>query len=131
MASKEAYILVVDDDPEVLNLVSMRLEEAGYRVTTASDAWQQVVQTQGLKIGLIICDIQMPGVGTGVDAVKHLRNLSTVSPLLPVIFITGMKLEDARRMIPDDPKIRLLGKPIDFKQLRGMIKDLTGIDRPL
>jgi len=128
---QEAFVLVVDDDPNVLNLVVTRLELAGYRVTTATDAWQQVVQAQGLKIGLIISDIKMPGVGTGVDAVKHLRALPTVSPLLPVIFMTGIKLDDARRMIPPDPKIRLIGKPINFEELRSTIKELTGVDRPL
>jgi len=125
------FVLVVDDDPMILDLLTATLEGAGYRVTTATDAWQQVVQAQGLKIGLIISDIQMPGVGTGVDAVKHLRALPSVSPLLPVIFMTGMSLDKARQLIPNDPKIRLIGKPIDFEQLRAAIRDLTGIDRPL
>ena len=126
-----AFVLVVDDDPAILTIVSTVLETAGYRVTTASDAWQEVVQTQGLKIGLVITDIQMPGGATGVDAVKRLRALPGVSPLLPVIFMTCMPLEEARKMIPPDPKIRLLGKPIDFEQLRAFIKELTGVDRPL
>jgi CheY-like chemotaxis protein len=128
---REAYVLVVDDDPTVLNLVSTRLELAGYRVTTATDAWQQVVQAQGMKIGLIITDIMMPGVGTGVDAVKQLRATPAVSPMLPVVFMTGLKLEDARKMLPPDPHIRLIGKPIDFGTLRAAIKELTGVDRPL
>ena len=128
--AKEAYVLVVDDDPLILNLISTRLEMAGYRVTTATDAWQQVVQAQGMKIGLIISDILMPG-GTGVDAVRQLRALPNMSPLLPVIFMTGLDLEKARQLIPYDPKIRLIGKPIDFEMLRGYIRELTGVDRPL
>jgi CheY-like chemotaxis protein len=128
---REAYVLVVDDDPIVLGLVSTRLELAGYRVTTATDAWQQVVQAQGLKIGLILSDIMMPGGHTGADAVKQLRALPNVSPLLPVIFMTGLELEKARQLIAWDPKIRLIGKPINFEQLRTVIKELTGLDRPL
>ena len=124
-------VLVVDDDPGTLTLLSDTLEGAGYRVTTASDAWQEVVQVQGMKIGLVISDIQMPGAGTGVDAVKRLRSLPTVSPRLPVIFITGMKLDEARRLIPQDPLVRLLAKPVDFAQMRAVIKELTGIDRPI
>lgn len=129
--AREAFVLVVDDDPTVLTLVSTRLEIAGYRVTTATDAWQQVVQAQGMKIGLIITDIMMPGVGTGVDAVKQLRATPSVSPLLPVIFMTGLKPEDARKMIPPDPHVRLIAKPIDFDVMRAAIKELTGVDRPL
>jgi two-component system chemotaxis response regulator CheY len=126
-----AFVLVVDDDPAVLALVSAVLETAGYRVTTATDAWQEVVQAQGLKIGLVISDIQMPGAGTGVDAVNKLRTLPGVSPLLPVVFMTGMPPEDARKLIPSDPNIRLISKPIDFERLRVAIKELTGVDRPL
>ncbi len=126
-----SHVLVVDDDPATLALLCAALEDTGYRVTTATDAWQEVVQAQGMKIGLIISDIQMPGVGTGVDAIKRLRALPSISPKLPVIFMTGMSLEKARELIPKDPYIRLIGKPIDFEKLRVAIKELTGIDRHL
>ena len=125
------YILVVDDDPEMLALIGKVLEAAGYNVTTATDAWQEVVQVQGLRVGLIITDIQMPGGRTGVDAVKQLRALPNVSPLLPVIFITAMKLDEARRLIAPDPYVRLIGKPVNFETLRAAIRELTGVDRPL
>lgn len=126
-----AYVLIADDDPATLELLSSTLEAAGYRVATASDSWEEVVQAQGLKIGLVISDIQMPGVGTGVDAVRRLRSCPWVSPRLPVIFLTGMDLEEARKLIPADSNIRLLGKPVDFAALRAAIKELTGVDRPL
>ncbi len=124
-------VLVVDDDPHVLDLLSLRLKEAGYRVFTASDAWQEMIRAQGLQIGLIISDILMPGVGSGVDALKQLRTLPSISQRLPVIFITGMKLDEARRLIPPDPQVRLISKPIDFEKLRAAIRELTGADRPL
>lgn len=128
MSPREAYVLVVDDDPTILGVISTRLEMAGYNVTTASDAWQEVIQAHGVKIGLVITDIQMPGAGTGVDAFKRLR---AAAPALPVIFMTGMRPEAAAAMVPPDPKVRLLYKPLDFDKLRAAIKDLTGLDRPL
>ncbi len=126
----EAYVLIVDDDPLVLDLVTTRLESAGYNVTTAGDAWQEVIQAQALRLGLLITDIQMPGFGSGIDAYKKLRQLS---PRLPVIFITGVNPEEAKKTLDDlkDPRVRLVPKPIDFAQLRAVIKQLTGIDRPL
>lgn len=127
-AKKEAFVLVVDDDPNVLSLVSTRLDIAGYRVTTATDAWQEVIQAHGLKVGLVITDIQMPGSGTGVDAYKRLRQ---VSPNLPVIFMTGMPPAEAQALIPADPLVRLLSKPLDFSLMRQAIKELTGVDREL
>jgi len=124
----EAFVLVVDDDKLILDLVSMRLETAGYKVTTANDAWQEVIQAHGLKIGLVITDIQMPGVRNGVDALKKLR---AASSNLPVIFMTGMKPEDARAIIPPDPRVRLVPKPINFEELQLAIKEFTGVDRKL
>ena len=124
----EAYVLIVDDDPLILDLVSMRLEGAGYNVTTATDAWQEIIQAQALRLGLVITDVQMPGFGSGVDAYKRLRQLS---PLLPVVFITGMKLDELKKLLPLDPKVRLLNKPINFEDLRRVIRELTGLDRPL
>ncbi len=128
MAGREAYVLVVDDDPNILSLVAARLEGAGYNVTTATDAWQEVIQAQGLKIGLVITDINMPGTGSGIDAYRHLRR---AFPLLPVIFVSALDSADIAKQLPADPKIRVLPKPIDFTRLRGAIKDLTGVDRPL
>ena len=127
--AREAHVLVVDDDPLVRNMLSSRLEMAGYRVGTADDAWQGVVQASGLKVGLVIMDIMMPGPGNGVDGYKKLRRMS---PSLPVIFLTALKPEEARALVPaDDPKARLLAKPVNFGQLRAAIKDLTGLDREL
>ncbi len=128
MAVREAYVLVVDDDPAILALIVTRLETAGYNVTTAADAWQGVIQAHGLKIGLVITDIQMPGPGNGVDGYKQLR---AASPQMPFIFMTGMKPEDAQALIPPDPRARLLHKPLDFERMRAAIKELTGVDRAL
>ncbi len=126
----EAYILVVDDDPLVLDLLATRLENAGYNVTTASDAWQEVLQAQALRLGLVITDIQMPAFGSGIDAYKKLRQLS---PRLPVIFVTGINPEEAKKTLEkiNDPKVLLVPKPINFEELRAAIKKLTGLDRPL
>jgi DNA-binding response OmpR family regulator len=125
----EAFVLVVDDDKLILDLVTMRLETAGYRVTTAMEAWQAVVQAGGLKIGMVITDIQMPGPGNGVDGYRKLR---AASPQMPIIFMSGMKPDDVAKILPNnDPKMRFLPKPIDFGQLRLIIKELTGVDRAL
>jgi two-component system response regulator GlrR len=125
----EAFVLVVDDDKLILDLVTMRLETAGYRVTTASEAWQAVVQAGGLRIGMVITDIQMPGPGNGVDGYRKLR---AASPQMPIIFMSGMRPEDVQKILPTgDPKMRFLPKPIDFGQLGLLIKELTGVDRAL
>jgi CheY-like chemotaxis protein len=109
-----------------------RLEGAGYRVTCAEDAAQSVIQAEGMRLSLIISDIEMPGFGTGVDALKKLRASNMVRKDLPVIFVTGMPPHEARKLVPrSDPYLRLLHKPVDWGLLRQFIKELTGMDNPL
>jgi len=126
------YILVVDDDQLIRDMMVQKLEGAGYRVTCAEDAAQSVIQAEGMRLALIVSDIEMPGFGTGVDALKKLRASSFIRKNLPVIFVTGMPPAEARKIVPKtDPYVRLLHKPVDWKLLRQYIKDLTGLDNPL
>ena len=127
----EPYILVVDDDPMILQLVTTQLEGAGFKVTTARDAWQEVVQAKGLPIGLVISDIMMSQEGTGVDAYNRIRSMPELSPKLPMIFMTGISLAKAKKLLPDDPYIRIISKPINFEELQKLIRELIGVDRPL
>lgn len=127
-STKAAFILVVDDEENVRGMISEFLEGAGYRVTTASDGWEAVVQSEGINVELMICDILMPGPqGSGLDAYKRLRSSAYVRPDLPIIFITGMAAEKAMNMVPqDDPRVRLAFKPVNFKQLQSLIRELIG-----
>lgn len=126
------YVLVVDDDALIRDMLVAKLEGAGYRVTCAEDAAQSVIQAEGMKLSLIISDIEMPGFGTGVDALKKLRASSFVRRDMPVIFVTGMPPHEAQKIVPKtDPYLRLLHKPVDWRLMRQYIKELTGMDTPL
>ncbi|MBI5595924.1 MAG: response regulator [Elusimicrobia bacterium] len=126
------YVLVVDDDALIRDMLVAKLEGAGYRVTCAEDAAQSVIQAEGMKLSLIISDIEMPGFGTGVDALKKLRASSFVRRDMPVIFVTGMPPHEAQKIVPKtDPYLRLMHKPVDWRLMRQFIKELTGMDNPL
>jgi len=131
-ASKRSFILVVDDDPLIRDMLVAKLESAGYKVTCAEDAAQSVIQAEGMQLSLIISDIEMPGFGTGVDALKKLRASSYIRRDLPVIFVTGMPPQEARKIVPKtDPYIRLLHKPVNWGLLAKYMKELAGLDKPL
>ncbi|PCI31599.1 MAG: hypothetical protein COB53_12990 [Elusimicrobia bacterium] len=126
------FILVVDDDPLIRDMLVAKLEGAGYRVTCAEDAAQSVIQAEGMRLSLIISDIEMPGFGTGVDALKKLRASSYIPKNLPVIFVTGMPPAEAQKIVPkNDPYIRLLHKPVDWALMAKYMLDLSGLDKPL
>lgn len=120
------WILVVDDDPLTLQVVEEFLQDSGFHVTTAADAMQCFIQARDLKPVLVISDIQMPGYGSGDAALRELRKDPRLASI-PFIFITGMDLEKAHKLLPsNDPTVRLIRKPLDWELLRRMIAELTG-----
>jgi CheY-like chemotaxis protein len=85
-ASKKR-ILLVDDDPQILETYSALLQEAGYEVKTAENALAAVAAVVRATPDLILADIRMPIVG-GMDLVRELKS-HIDSRLIPVIAFTG------------------------------------------
>ena len=66
-------ILVVDDVPDNVEILQMRLESQGYEVVTAGDGVEALEQTRELLPDLILLDINMPGCG-GVQTCREIRS---------------------------------------------------------
>lgn len=81
----ERVVLVVDDDPDLLVVVTDRLEAAGYRVLTARDGLEALDRLRVIRAGCIILDLKMPRLG-GLDALPEIRRLA---PDARVIVLTG------------------------------------------
>jgi DNA-binding NtrC family response regulator len=105
----ERTILVVDDEPDILDLASSFLKEAGYRPLSAANADIALIILTQPSIGfdLLITDIIMPGTLDGVSlAVEACRIL----PDLPIIYLTGFSgIADVRSR--GAPQGALLNKP--------------------
>src|SRR3972149_5463516 len=93
MDAFKADILVVDDDPEVQDVVSTVLERDGYQVRTASSGEEGFAALEARTPDLLILDVMMPGMD-GHEVCRRLK----ADPLwstLPIIMITAkMDLED-------------------------------------
>ncbi|MBI4678437.1 MAG: response regulator [Elusimicrobia bacterium] len=125
-----AFILVVDDDVTLCQVIVEYLESKGYKATWTADAWQTVIHAEALKPLLIIADIRLPAFGSGVDAYRSFRKSRYIKDV-PVIFITGLNAQEAGPLVPtDDPKVRLLFKPLDMGQLEKAIGELIGEKEP-
>jgi len=77
-------ILVVDDEPHILELVRYNLTQEGYEVLTAHDGAQAVVRAREAQPDLIILDIMLPYVD-GLEVCRQIRRASTV----PIIMLTA------------------------------------------
>ena len=84
-------ILVVDDDADIRDLVSTKLESSGYDVETAGDGVIGLELATNNSYSLVISDVMMPGM-SGVDMVRMMR---TAEPPIsvPVILLTAKNQE--------------------------------------
>jgi two-component system response regulator GlrR len=112
-APAAAHVLLVDDDADLLRLLSMRLAAAGHRVTTADSAEQALSLLSQERPQLVISDVQLPG----ADGLALFDRIRERHPALPVILLT------AHGSIPDAVEATARGvftyltKPFDGKAL--------------
>ncbi len=78
-------VLIVDDDPGLLELLSMRLEASGYQVRTASDGQAAMSALRQSLPKAVITDLKMDG----MDGMTLLRQIQKQWPMLPVIMLTA------------------------------------------
>src|SRR5512144_264744 len=74
-------ILIVDDEPSIVNLVSVYLRAEGYEVHTAADGPSGLKAARSLKPELIVLDVMLPGMD-GVELLANLRRESDVYVIL-------------------------------------------------
>ncbi|MEK7232722.1 MAG: response regulator [Elusimicrobiota bacterium] len=128
--AKKKWLLIVDDDPIILEVLEGALTHPELRVTTASDALQAFIQARDILPFLIISDINMPGYGLGTETLKKLRSDPNI-PRVPIIFMTGMDLAKAKGLLPpNDPTVGLVSKPVDLDKLRDYVWKLAGVTPP-
>ncbi len=83
-----APILLIDDDPDLLTLLSMILKKEGYQVEVAEDGESGLEMAIQLQPDLILLDIMMPGVD-GWEACREIRKITTA----PIIYLTAKREE--------------------------------------
>lgn len=127
MAPRAPLVLVVDDDLDILGVLTQYLENDGFRVVTATDGWQAAIHAESLKIDLIVCDIMMPGPqGSGFDAYQKIRTSHSPRRGVPIVFVTAAAKDKTLAALPKDERTRVLFKPVSPDTLRQAIRELLG-----
>jgi two-component system cell cycle sensor histidine kinase/response regulator CckA len=120
-------VLIVEDQPEVAQLVQRLIEPAGYAITVATDALTAVTQVAaGAHPDLLITDVVMPAM-TGPELASALR---THHPDLPVLFMSGYTAASLGPQLTLDENSMLIEKPFTRSTLLGAIRTLCGPQPP-
>ena len=94
-ASLCGRILVVDDDPGVLELVSTTLESAGYTIVAVTSGAEALELAREERPDLVVLDVQLPGM-SGYEICRELRD--EFGEGLPILFVSGFRTESLDRV---------------------------------
>jgi CheY-like chemotaxis protein len=113
-----AKILIVDDDPDCVELLSIHLQRRGHAVVGAKDGPAALERIAAERPDLIILDLRMPSVD-GIRVIEIMRG-NALTADTPIILMSAADKEWATRRLPPDPLVRFIEKPLDFEALNGM-----------
>jgi CheY-like chemotaxis protein len=126
-ATRSLRVLLVDDDPSLLESLRTALEDEGHKVVTASggqlgiDAFRESQKAHRL-FDIVITDLGMPY----VDGRQVVASIRSMSPGTPIILLTGWGQHVANEGEKAPQVDRLLGKPPRIRELRSALAELTG-----
>ncbi|HXR03502.1 MAG TPA: response regulator [Verrucomicrobiae bacterium] len=115
-------ILVVEDDPDQLEVISLNLKAAGFAIGTAANGTDALVKTRSISPDLIILDLMLPGLN-GFDVCESLRR-DPATASIPIIILTGMRSQFGRFAGLESGANDFLLKPFDPDQLVSKVEKL-------
>jgi two-component system, sensor histidine kinase and response regulator len=122
------HVLIVDDNPEVLEILSELLEESGYRVTCCSGGLSALLTVGRERPDLMLLDLKLDDI-SGFDVYRAVR-ADAMCADLPIIFVSGVFLdEEIIRARSGDASARLLLKPIPGEVLVSEIEQAVEVRR--
>jgi len=123
-------ILVVDDEPDVLALIKIILEGAGFEVVTANDGVEGLWKARDGNPDLVLTDMVMPGL-TGVDLLKKLKSKEETRRI-PVIIFSVLDRDVDRQMSKEAGANDFLTKPRDAKEILAFVEKIKNfINKPI
>ncbi|WP_196886928.1 response regulator transcription factor [Aureivirga sp. CE67] len=122
MKKKDIKILLVDDEPDILEIVGYNLSNEGYNIYTASNGKEAIAQAKKIKPHLILLDIMMPEMD-GIEACEKIRETPGLEDVI-VVFFTARGEDYSQVAGFDAGADDYITKPIKPKVLIGKVKAL-------
>ena len=122
MKNKDITILLVDDEPDILEIVRYNLTAEGYKVKTAENGKEAISIAKKTKPQLILLDVMMPRMG-GMEACRKMREIPELSETV-IAFLTARGEDYSELAGFDAGADDYITKPIKPKVLVGRVKGL-------
>ena len=128
MAKKRAKVLIVDDDPDIVEVMKTVLEAEGFDTDQAGSGKQCLAKVAQSKPDLIILDVMMDTTTDGFHVAYDLRkNPQTES--IPILMLTAIEEKTGFEFSPESdedflPVQEFVSKPVDPKDLVAKVKQL-------
>jgi len=116
-ATEQPLILLVDDDPDILQLLGMRLNASGYRVATASSGEEALASLNREQASAVITDLRMEP----MDGMALFAHIQQDWPNVPVIMLTAHGSIREAVEATQQGLFSFLTKPIDNRELRQVL----------
>jgi DNA-binding response OmpR family regulator len=120
--SKQSRILIVDDDPEIVAMLSMRLSKRGYKVTTANDGHQALELAKKEKPDIVLLDVMMPG-KSGWEVARALKQDPTTQAM-KIVMVSAIGEKTNEITAPIYGADAHVDKPFEFETLERVIANL-------
>jgi len=117
-------VLIVDDEPDNIELLARRLTRRGYTVVSATSALEGIATAEAEQPDVILMDIKMPQVD-GLEATRRLK-ANPATKLIPIITLTAHAMPEDRALALSAGAEEYESKPVDLVRLLEKIEGLVG-----
>ena len=118
-----ATVLIVDDEPEILDTTKWAFEMAGFKVHTAASAEEALPQAESLRPEVLLIDYKLPL----MNGLEFLYKVRSYIPNVIAIMITGLthQSEDLEEESRQLGAIEFLHKPLQLERVLKLVKERT------
>ena len=115
------HILVVDDDMDTREIIRMRFEQAGYRVSLAQDGFEAVEFARDIRPDVIIMDVMMPRLN-GYKA-SRLIKFDPKSEGIPIFMLSARTTQKDKKLGEEAGVRAYMVKPFDVERLFRLVEE--------
>jgi CheY-like chemotaxis protein len=121
-----ARILVVDDDPDFVEVTRTILAADGYDVATAADGAGAIAEMRKVKPDLVILDVMMSSILDGLDVSRQMSGDAKLKGV-PIVMVSSISATEHAAAFPTDeylPVDSWISKPVKADELRATVRRL-------